>query len=263
MALTQVSWPMETWKPLAVDFSQRIVVDYSVQHRPALAALLQQPHKTYLDMNAFFEHANFEHFVERVDCLIVSLKKLKIDKERTKYVVNAIKKASSLARVDLGINFDSKKSCFYPTGAKLLDERLVNEELRWLSENQYTKVYEPFEKGLRFLLEAKNDSSKLQDVVTDLYEALETFAKIVCDKPNGQLSKMKQSFLKILGFSKNPYFQEMFNQYCDYAHAFRHGKVKGERKPRPPLDYAEVEAFVYLTGLFIRLGMQKLKETSS
>jgi hypothetical protein len=63
--------------------------------------------------------------------------------------------------------------------------------------------------------------------------------------------------LKKLGFSKNIYFKNIFSNYLNYANKFRH--AEGDPEYHPVIDYAEVEAFVYLTGLFIRLGIEKLK----
>lgn len=137
------------------------------------------------------------------------------------YFTNAVGEALSHSALDIGIRFDAEQGVFYPSGAKLLDERLVNEELRWLSENQYTKVYEPFEKGLRFLLEARNDSSKLQDVVTDLHEALEAFARIVCEN-NKDLSANAAKFISNLNL--NDHYKSMLKSYIAYANKFRHAE---------------------------------------
>ena len=56
------------------------------------------------------------------------------------------------SETDLGIRWEPP--IFVRTGAPLLNERLVNEPLRWLSEPQYGSVRRPFSKGLSHYLEA-------------------------------------------------------------------------------------------------------------
>lgn len=170
---------------------------------------------------------------------------------------NAIEKALNYAARDIGISFDRNKGIFYPSGARLLDETLVNENLLWLQS--YPKVLIPFDKGLRELLQAKNDAERLKDVVTDICEALEAFARVVCNnKKDKDLSTNEAEF--ILRLNLNDHYKSMLKSYIAYANKFRH--ADRDKSPRPPLVYAEIEAFVYLTGLFIRLGIEKLKPPS-
>jgi hypothetical protein len=74
------------------------------------------------------------------------------------------------SEIDLGI--DWQPPVFVRTGARLLDEQLVNQPLRWLAEPKYESVRKPFEKGLSHYLEAQNRPDRLADVVTDMYEAV-------------------------------------------------------------------------------------------
>lgn len=85
----------------------------------------------------------------------------------------------ALSETDLGIRW--RDGSFWPSGAKLLDKALVNENLKWLSDTGYQNVATPFEKGLRHFLEASRQPERLIDTVRDMYEALEKMARIVCD----------------------------------------------------------------------------------
>ena len=58
------------------------------------------------------------------------------------------------SELDLGITYE--QGLFIKTGAKLLDENLINKPLRWLSSSVYEAVRQPFAKGLTRLLEAQN-----------------------------------------------------------------------------------------------------------
>jgi len=153
------------------------------------------------------------------------------------------------SELDLGITYE--KGVFIKTGAKLLDEDLINEPLRWLSSSRYEAVRQPFEKGLIHLLEAENRPELLSDVVTDMYETLEALAKIVTGRDK-DLSANAESFVKSVNISE-PY-KKLLKEYISYANNFRH--AASTNAPKPNLSIAEVESFTYLTGVFIRLAMQ-------
>ena len=91
-----------------------------------------------------------------------------------------IKFAVSQSEIDLGIQW--RDGLFYPSGARLMDEELVNEPLRWLGDPRYNNVLAPFRKALTHYLEANRNPEKLADTITDMYEALEALAKIVTGK---------------------------------------------------------------------------------
>lgn len=141
---------------------------------------------------------------------------------------------------------------FVRTGAPLLDEHLVNEPLRWLSEPKYKSVRQPFEKGLSHYLEAQNRPDRLADVITDMYEAVEALAKIITGRHNKDLSGNAERFISEVNTSKH--YKTLLRDYISYGNEFRHAEREG--RPRPPLSEPEVESFIYLTGLFIRLAVR-------
>ena len=81
------------------------------------------------------------------------------------------------SEVDLGIRWDVGR--FLPSGARLLDDRLINDTLGFLRSAGHGAVLDPFAKGLSHLLPASKRPEVLPDVITDMYEALEAMAKIV------------------------------------------------------------------------------------
>lgn len=151
------------------------------------------------------------------------------------------------AEVDLGIEWTNGR--FKKKGAKLLDEKLVNESLRWLSDKKYESVLNPFSKGLEHFLHAENRPELLSDVITDMYEALEALAKIITERDK-DLSGNAELFIKKLGVSDS--YKRLVKEYISFANEFRHASKKGVEKPK--LSIPEVESFMYLTGLFIRLA---------
>lgn len=153
------------------------------------------------------------------------------------------------SEIDLGIIFKDGK--FYPSGAKILDEKLINENLDWIINLNYDSIYEPFNKALQHLLNARNQPELLSDVVTDMYEALESAVKIYLGN-NRDLSGNREKFISEINVSVD--YKKILKEYISFANNFRHGTGEGDKKPN--LSYYEVESFVYLTGLFIRLALE-------
>lgn len=151
---------------------------------------------------------------------------------------------------DLGIRWQD--GLFLPSGAELLDEALVNDNLRWLSSSRYENVLAPFQKGLCEFLQGTRDAARYTDAVRDMYEALEALAKVVTDRPNRDLSANRELFVTKLGLTHS--YGKMLSDYISYACEFRHG-VEASRARTPP-PAREVEAFIYTTGLFIRLALE-------
>jgi hypothetical protein len=154
------------------------------------------------------------------------------------------------SETDLGISWQPPH--FVPTGAPLLDERLVNDQLRWLRDQNYNTVYEPFAKGLSHFMESEKKPQLLADVLTDMYESAEALAKIVTGRDK-DLSSNREAFVSKVKASDH--YKMLLKNYIAYANEFRHGEQ--EQKPRRSISRPEAESFVYLTGLFIRLVVQR------
>ena len=171
--------------------------------------------------------------------------------DQKKGLYDIIRAIISESESDLGVQW--RESIFLPSGAKLLDEALVNEPLQWLSDPKYHNVLSPFQKGLADFLEATKRPQRLLDTIRDMYEALEKMARIVTGN-NRNLKANAEQFVSDLGLS--PHYSKMLKDYTEYAHEFRHAVEEGKER-KPPL-YQEVEAFIYTTGLFIRLAIERL-----
>jgi hypothetical protein len=169
---------------------------------------------------------------------------------RTKLDAEIIRTLSE-SEIDIGVRWEQGR--FIRSGAKLLDDSLVNVSLRWLSDHRYDSVLQPYSKGLEHFLQAGKRPELLADAVTDMYEALEALSKIVTGRDTKDLSANAQLFLKEVSASE-PY-KNILKEYISYANTFRHAVSNSQRKP--VLTVAEVESFIYLTGIFIRLALQK------
>lgn len=161
---------------------------------------------------------------------------------------STISKTLDEAELDLGIRWENGR--FIRSGAKLLDENLVNESLHWLTDKDLQSVLQPYSKGLEHFLQATKRPELLSDVITDIYEALEALAKIITGRDK-DLSANAESFLKEVKASEA--YKKILKEYIAYANNFRHGVSDQSKKPN--LSTAEVESFIYLTGIFIRLAI--------
>jgi hypothetical protein len=153
------------------------------------------------------------------------------------------------SEVDIGIRWEDGR--FIKSGAKLLDEKLVNDSLHWLRGKKYSSVIAPFEKGLDHFLHSDKRPELFADVVTDMYEALEALSKIITERPNKDLSANRELFLSRVNASDE--YKKILSEYISYANEFRHASEEGKKKPS--VSEREVESFIYLTGLFIRLAV--------
>jgi len=210
---------------------------------------------TKLGMEHSYELSFREYVRNRLyNCLIMLEAVYEVFAARTSYeaenLSNLIQYAISLSETDLGIEWRS--GAFWPSGAKLLDEALVNENLKWLADKGYQDVLVPFEKGLRHFLEAMQKPERLGDTVTDVYEAVEALAKRVTGRDR-DLSANAELFISKLKLGE--YYKKILKDYIDYANYYRHAAKLG--KGKKPLLRNEVEAFIYTSGLYIRLAVQQ------
>lgn len=161
-----------------------------------------------------------------------------------------IKHIISESEIDIGIRWENGK--FVKSGSKLLDDVLVNDNLHWLRDNKYVSVLSPFEKGLNHYLHPERRPELLADVITDMYETVEALAKIITERPNRDLSANRELFISKIGASKE--YKKILSEYISYANNFRHALQEGKTKPL--ISQKEVESFIYLTGIFLRLAIQ-------
>ena len=198
------------------------------------------------DLLESYVQNDFYRCIQVLEALYKALEDTEFESSLTR-TINTILDTSE---IDLGIRW--QPPIFIRTGAQLLDENLVNEPLRWLSEPKYMSVRKPFEKGLSHYLEATNRPDRLTDVITDMYEAIEALAKSVTGRDK-DLSGNREVFIKSIKVSD--YYKRLLKDYTQYGSEFRHAERLN--KPRPPLSEPEVESFIYLTGLFIRLAIRQ------
>jgi len=172
--------------------------------------------------------------------LITILKELGEEKACT-FLQSQLTGAINLSPIDLGITFEN--DMFIKSGAKELDKAAMLEPLQWL--NSYPTTKKLFESALRYYF-----TKNYPDAITNVYSALESLVRTVLTSDR-TLDNLISALLSLL--SLPPPWSAILKNYCDFAHEFstRHGKQEGEtRVDVPPKD---VEAYIYFTGLMIRL----------
>ncbi len=165
---------------------------------------------------------------------------------------NDILTTLATSEVDLGITWDQATGVFRKTGAQFLDEKLINDPLHWLRDPKFENVLKPFEKGLKHWMEVHKDKERCGDVVTDMYEALEALAKIVTGQER-DLSGNREKFASTIKLPDQ--YGVMLKEYIGFGCKYRHSPEI--EKPRVYPSEGDTEAFMYMTGLFIRRAMQR------
>lgn len=166
-----------------------------------------------------------------------------------KQLSNGIVTALEMSEVDLEVEWNGQ--IFTRKGARLLDERLVNDPLSWLREAKQENVVKPFEKGLRHWMEAHKSRERCGDVVTDMYESLEALAKIVTNGDR-ELAANRERFASKIQMPEH--YNRMLKEYIDFGCKYRH--AAGLERPRTYPTLNETESFIYLTGVFMRFALQ-------
>ena len=138
---------------------------------------------------------------------------------------------------DIGIRW--KEGFFYPSGAEELDKPIIEETLTWLSD------YPNESKNYRTALQCYMAEGSLTDVITNCYSAIEGMARNVLGNQK-TLDNNKDELLAKIELSDG--WKSILANYVRYAHDYRHASPE-----RHDITKQEAEAYLYMTGLIIRL----------
>jgi len=177
----------------------------------------------------------------RVLCILYSYFESGSDAERgQEWLSNNIKLILSRCTCDIDVTW--KDGSFFPAGAEELDKPLMEETLTWL--NDYPNERKNYQGALQFYLAGE----PLPDVITNCYSAVEGVVRAVLG--NGRtLDKNKDELLSRIDLSDG--WKSMLATYIKYAHDYRHAF-----KERHEIKKQEAEAYLYMTGLIIRLVIE-------
>ena len=156
----------------------------------------------------------------------------------------SIELALASAATDLGIRW--KSGLFYPSGAKELDEKLINDNLDFLQT--WPDVRAQFSTALTHFRSSLQNVAGRKDAITNAYSAVEGLARATLsnDKSFDNNSNALVDFTGLPSEYKN-----IVHYYKQIAHRY------SSRHAGEEFSHSETEAFIYLTGLLMRLILEK------
>jgi hypothetical protein len=144
----------------------------------------------------------------------------------------------------LGIRWDGR--AFWPSTAPELDAALGEYPLTWLRDKGLDGVAVPYSRALRALVDADSDPTATKSAVRDAYEALECAARLVLANAR-DLSGNRERLCAELRLP--PPLSDSLKSYVTWGNDHRHAGMPQEIQDPSPKD---AEAFVFLTGMFLR-----------
>ena len=185
-------------------------------------------------------------FVEFIKCL-QSLFWLGLDSEIEEELYLGFKEDIKLSLLDIQIKrMKGDNIIFYPNGAKLLDEKVINDVLDWLT------LYPKVQKSFKFALEKYQNKIYQRNLIDDLRLSLELLLKKILNNRKKSLENQREPLSKYLEQKNVP--KELKNMYwklIDYYIKYQNNYAKHEDK----VDSSEIEFIIYLTGTFMRFLM--------
>lgn len=145
-----------------------------------------------------------------------------------------------LSETDLGVFWKDGK--FYLSGAKELDEALIGDTLEWLAK--YPEAQKQFSTALGHYKKSIQNIAAGKDAITNSYTSVEVLAKGILRNTRG-FGKNSDDLVDKLGLPKE--YKNVVHYYKQLANEY------GSRHAGSNPIHKEVEAFVYLTGLLLRL----------
>ncbi len=147
-----------------------------------------------------------------------------------------IKVILSRTTCDIGISW--KDGFFYPSGAKELDESLIEETLDWL--DKYPNENKDYANALNCYMKGN-----FADVIKNCYSAVEGISRNILGNKK-TLDNNKNELLRTIGLSNG--WNAILNNFINYAHDYRHASEERHESTKE-----ETEAYLYMSGLIIRL----------
>lgn len=207
----------------------------------ALDMVIQYDRK-FLDSPVYLylrDTKDIKKFLFALEC-IFWMERLDYDKKFD--FLEKIKEIIVLTGIPIEVVETDESVLFYPAGAKLLDEKLVNDNLNWLSE--FPDSYEPFKIAITNI----GIKGKERHVVDSLRLSLELLFKSVL-KNSKSLENQKEElgkFLKSKGTS--PEISNLFWVVQNYYLSYQNSNAKHNNS----VNSTEVEFILYLTGTLMR-----------
>jgi hypothetical protein len=186
-------------------------------------------------------------FTETLKVLVLLYDVLEGASSEQKTLAEWIEVALSHATVDLGVSWN--QGMFYPSGAPELDKPLIEETLGWLKD--FPDERADFLKALTGYA-----NKRLDEVIINCYVAVESMARTVLSNSK-TLENNREGLVKKLGLSQT--WKSLLSNFISYANEFeRHAS-----ESRHSLNPIEVEGFLYMSGLILRMAILSTRTPSN
>ncbi len=152
--------------------------------------------------------------------------------------------------VSTGVSWRDGK--FYPEGVEEFDEKLVEDVLKWLGDNP--KISALYKNALDQYSQSLIDKVKRKDVVNNAFQAVEKLTEEYLGSLKPSFDNNFNALVDKLTLDKE--WKKIFNSYRELSKEFGRHAGKGDKFIPTQED---TEAFLYLSGLVLRLILQKLK----
>jgi hypothetical protein len=199
----------------------------------------------------FRETETFEEYIMRVQMLFWALEK----SHETERIDSFYRNFSKIMEMSPDIEISSQKIgnqvLLYPSGAKLLDEKIVNTSLQWLIN--YPEVLELFEKSLIDYQKYSGEQSEARTILDGLRASLEKLLKSVLKNDKTLENNAKEIKLWLQKRNVHP---NIINSVGIFQHIKHYIHFMNDVKhANPDINYSknEIEHMIYQTGIFIRL----------
>lgn len=133
---------------------------------------------------------------------------------------------------------------FYPSGANELDEKLVEEPLEWLADF-------PDEKPNYHRALVGYTNNRLDEVIGNCYLTIEGLARKFLSNAK-TLDNNRDELIAKIGLSQE--WKSLLKNFVNYANEFQRHASENRHSIKP----AEAEAFLYMTGLLVRLILETI-----
>jgi len=193
---------------------------------------------------------NINDLVELIKCLEV-LFYFDFNTELKKRLYEELKKDIEYSSIDVEIKEINGDLLFYPKGAKLLDEKVVNDVLDWLAK--FPKSYKSFESALKKYQEKKY----VRNLIDDLRVSMELLLKKILHNSKNLENQISELGNYLRGGDVPKEIGNMYTKLVDYYSKYQNEYAKHDDKVKE----SEIEFIIYLTGTFMRFLM--ILETSN
>lgn len=162
--------------------------------------------------------------------------------------INKVVKYALNQPTSLGVSWRDGK--FYPEGIEEFDEKLISDVVKWLEKKP--KIQALYKNALDHYSQSLTDPIKRKDVVSNSFQAVEKLTKEFLETTKESFDNNFNSLVDKLDLDKE--WKKIFNSYKELSKEFgRHAGSNNNFIPKQE----DTEAFLYLSGLIIRLILEK------